>query len=82
MTPITAPPPTTAVPDSTAALPGQAPVQQPATGLRPGGRGPFAQRQPARQSEPGAALRGESTADRLRLPGASNGERALPNVRR
>src|SRR5208282_3502973 len=38
MTPITAPSPTTAVPDAIVALPGQAPVQQPATGLRPGGR--------------------------------------------
>ena len=38
MTPITAQPPTAAVPDAIAATPGQASVQQPATGPRPGGR--------------------------------------------
>ncbi len=38
MTPITAPSPATAVPDAIVAMPDQAPVQQPATGLRPGGR--------------------------------------------
>jgi hypothetical protein len=38
MTLITAPSPTNADPDAIDALPGQAPVQQPATGPRPGGR--------------------------------------------
>ena len=40
-----------------------------------------AQRQPARQPQPGAALRREG-ADRPDLPGAGDGERALPHARR
>ena len=51
MTPITGPSPATAVPDAIVAMPGQTSVQQPATGLRPGGRdGPL----------PGVRRRGNS----------------------
>jgi len=45
-------------------------------------RRPVAQRQPTRQPQPGAALRGEGAADWLRLPGAGDGERAVQAARR
>src|SRR5208282_3488753 len=40
-------------------------------------RRPFAQRQSARQPQPGATLLGEGADHGLRLPGAGDGERAV-----
>jgi hypothetical protein len=93
MPPISAPCPTTG-PDANVAPPEPAPIQRPATlepatlASRSGGaatrraKRPAAQRQSARQSQPGAGLLGESQADGLRLPCAGDGERALPHARR
>ena len=76
MTPITAPPPATAAPDAIAALPGQAPVQQPAAGLRPGGRdGPLRNGNPRGNPNlaPRCGAKVRATGCACRAPAMANG---------
>jgi len=76
MTPITAPSPTTADPDDIVAMPGQASVQQPATGLRPGGRdGPLRNGNPRGNPNlappPGQAPGGRLSGAKVRAAGCA-----------
>ena len=76
MTPITAPPPTTAAPDAIDAPPGQAPVQQPATGPRPGGRdGPLRSGNPRGNPNlaPRCGAKARRTGCACRAPAMANG---------
>src|ERR1039458_125706 len=76
MTPITAPPPTTAAPEAIDVLPGQAPVQQPATGLRPGGRdGPLRNGNPRGTPNlaPRCGAKVRATGCACRAPAMANG---------
>src|ERR1039458_459951 len=76
MTAITAPPRTTAVPDAIVELPGQAPVQQPATGLRPGGRdGPLRNGNPRGNPNlaPRCGAKVRATGCACRAPAMANG---------
>ena len=86
MTPITAPSPTTAVPDAIDALPGQASVQQPATGrpcpralvpgVRPGGRtGPLRSGNPRGNPNlaPRCGAKARRTGCACRAPAMANG---------
>ena len=85
MTPITAQSPAAASPDARAAMPAQAPVPQPATGLRPGGRdGPLRNGNPrgnphlaprcgAKARTTGCACRAEPARGRLSRGAMANG---------
>ena len=86
MTPITAPPPTTAAPEAIDVLPGQAPVQQPATGrpcpralvpgVRPGGRdGPLRNGNPRGNPNlaPRCGAKVRATGCACRAPAMANG---------
>jgi len=76
MTPITAPPPATAVPDAIVAPLGQAPVQQPATGLRQGGRdGPLRNGNPRGNPHlaPRCGAKVRTTGCSCRAPAMANG---------
>jgi hypothetical protein len=76
MTPITAKSPTTAAPDAIDALPGQASGQQPATGLRPGGRdGPLRNGNPRGNPHlaPRCGAKARTTGCACRAPAMANG---------
>src|SRR5208282_3786698 len=76
MTPITAPSPTTASPDAIVAMEGQAPAQQPATGLRPGGRdGPLRNGNPRGNPNlaPRCGAKARTTGCACRAPAMANG---------
>jgi hypothetical protein len=77
MTPIIASSPaTTAVPDAIVALPGQAPVQQPATGLRSGGRdGPLRNGNPRGNPSlaPRCGAKARTTGCACQAPAMANG---------
>src|SRR5208337_814780 len=76
MSHITAPSPTTAVPDAIVALPAQAPVPQPATGPRPGGRdGPLRNGNPRGNPHlaPRCGAKARRTGCACRAPAMANG---------
>ena len=76
MTAITAQLPTTADPDAIVALPGQAPVQQPATELRQGGRdGPLRSGNPRGNPHlaPRCGAKARRTGCACRAPAMANG---------